>query len=60
MRVYLTHLRLSFQFLLSPVFLLGYLLADGRLNLSFLLAYFAFHLFGYAGGTALNSAYDRD
>ena len=60
MSAYLIHLRLSFQFLLSPVFLLGYLLADGKLDARFIIAYLAFHLFGYAGGTALNSTYDRD
>lgn len=60
MSAYIIHLRLSFQFLLSPVFLLGYLLADGKLDPRFFIAYLAFHFFGYAGGTALNSAYDRD
>lgn len=59
-RPYLTLLRLPFQFLLSPIFLWGYLLAGGTLNLTLLLAYLAFHLFLYAGGTALNSFYDRD
>lgn len=60
MRPYLTLLRLPFQFLLSPIFLWGYLLAGGTLNLTLLAAYLAFHLFLYAGGTALNSNYDRD
>ncbi len=59
-RAYLVHLRLPFQFLLSPVFLWGYLLASGKPSLTLLLAYLSFHLFGYAGGTALNSSYDRD
>lgn len=57
---YITLLRLPFQFLLSPIFLWGYLLAGGVLNVSLLLAYLSFHLFLYAGGTALNSYYDRD
>jgi 1,4-dihydroxy-2-naphthoate octaprenyltransferase len=57
---YFVHLRLLFQFLLSPVFLWGYLLASGKVNSQLLIAYVAFHLFGYAGGTALNSYYDRD
>lgn len=60
MKPYLTHLRLPFQFLLSPIFLWGYLLAGGTLNATLLVAYLAFHLFLYAGGTALNSYYDRD
>src|SRR5215216_5067648 len=59
-RPYITLLRLPFQFLLSPIFLFGYLLAGGTLNLSLLVAYLSFHLFLYAGGTALNSFYDRD
>lgn len=59
-RPYLTLLRLPFQFLLSPIFLFGSLLAGGTLNLTLLIAYLSFHLFLYAGGTALNSFYDRD
>ncbi len=57
---YVTHLRLHFQLLLSPVFLWGYLLAGGKVNVTLAIGYLAFHLFGYAGGTALNSYYDRD
>lgn len=60
MRPYLTLLRLPFQFLLSPIFLWGYMLAGGTLSLTLLVAYLSFHLFLYAGGTALNSYYDRD
>lgn len=59
-RPYLTLLRLPFQFLLSPIFLWGYLLAGGTLNTTWLIGYLSFHLFLYAGGTALNSHYDRD
>ncbi len=57
---YVTHLRLPFQFLLSPIFLWGYLLADGKPTAQLIIAYLSFHLFLYAGTTALNSAYDRD
>src|ERR671932_611970 len=57
---YLIHLRLHFQFLLSPIFLWGYLLASGLVSAQLALAYLSFHLFLYAGGTALNSYYDRD
>jgi 1,4-dihydroxy-2-naphthoate octaprenyltransferase len=60
MRAYITLLRLPFQFLLSPILLWGYLLAGGILSLTLLIAYLSFHLFLYAGGTALNSYYDRD
>lgn len=59
-RPYITLLRLPFQFLLSPIFLWGYLLAGGTLSFTLLTAYLSFHLFLYAGGTALNSFYDRD
>ncbi len=54
------HLRLNFQILLSPIFLWGFVLAGGRFTLAFVLGYLSFHLFGYAGGTAFNSCYDRD
>lgn len=57
---YFTHLRLHFQFLLSPIFLMGVLLSGEHLGLRLLIAYLSFHLFLYAGGTALNSAYDKD
>lgn len=57
---YVTHLRLPFQFLLSPIFLWGVLLAGGALDARVLVAYIALHIFLYAGGTALNSHYDRD
>lgn len=54
------HLRLHYQILLAPIFLWGYLLADGRLNGKCWLAFLAFHLFLYGGMTAFNSYYDRD
>lgn len=54
------HLRLNFQILLSPIFLWGFVLAGGRLTPALVLGYVSFHLFGYAGGTAFNSYYDRD
>lgn len=60
LRPYLILLRLPFQLLLSPIFLWGYLLAGGTINAQLFVAYIAFHIFGYAGGTALNSYYDRD
>lgn len=59
-RTLLIHLRLHFQLLLAPIFLWGYVLAGGGLTLSALAIFVAFHVFGYAGGTALNSYYDRD
>ncbi len=57
---YLIHLRLPFQLLLSPIFLWGFLLAGGHPTEALLIAYVSFHVFGYAGGTAFNSVYDRD
>jgi 4-hydroxybenzoate polyprenyltransferase len=57
---YLTHLRLRFQFLLSPIFLMGALLSGETLGWPLLIGYLSFHLFLYAGVTALNSAYDKD
>ncbi len=60
LKPYVLLLRLPFQLLLSPIFLWGVLLAGGTLNATLFISYLAFHLFGYAGGTALNSFYDRD
>ncbi len=59
-RAWFVHLRLNFQFYLSPIFLWGFVLANGQLDRNLVLGYLAFHLFGYAGGTAFNSYYDRD
>jgi 4-hydroxybenzoate polyprenyltransferase len=59
-RTLLVHLRLHFQLLLAPIFLWGYWLAGGRLNLPFWIAFLAFHVFLYGGTTAFNSYYDRD
>lgn len=57
---YLTHLRLPFNLLLSPIYLWGVLLAGGVIGLDFWLAYLALHLFLYGGTTAFNSYFDRD
>lgn len=59
-RDWIVHLRLNFQIFLSPIFLLGYVVAGGSISASLVLGFLAFHLFGYAGGTAYNSYYDRD
>lgn len=59
-RDWLVHLRLIFQIFLSPIFLLGYVVAGGSISANLVLGFLAFHLFGYAGGTAYNSYYDRD
>lgn len=59
-KAWFVHLRLGFQLLLSPVFLWGAMVAGGRIDLTLMIGFVSFHLFGYAGGTALNSYYDRD
>jgi 1,4-dihydroxy-2-naphthoate octaprenyltransferase len=53
-------MRLGFQLLLAPLFLWGFLLAEGRAGAAALLAFLSLHLFLYPGATAFNSAYDRD
>lgn len=59
-RVLLIHLRLPFQLLLAPLFLWGALLSGNPPTGATLLGFVAFHIFGYGGGTAFNSCYDRD
>ena len=60
LRTLVVHLRLPFQLLLAPVFLWGWLLAEGGLTTAVLMGFVAFHLFLYGGATAFNSYYDRD
>ena len=43
-RTLIIHLRLHFQLLLAPIFVWAFLLAGGRLDLRFWLAFVAFHL----------------
>lgn len=57
---YLTHLRLGFNVLLSPIYLWGVLLAGGGVSADFWLGYVALHVFLYGGTTAFNSYYDKD
>jgi 4-hydroxybenzoate polyprenyltransferase len=56
----LVHLRLAFQILLAPIFLWGFLLADGTVSGRFWVAFVAFYVFLYGGTTAFNAFYDRD
>lgn len=56
----LIHLRLHFQLLLAPIFMLGFLLSDTAPDRVFWLGFVAFHLCLYGGTTAFNSYYDRD
>ncbi len=54
------HLRLHWQVLLSPLFLWGFLLSGGEVNVRLWAVLLIFHVLFYGGATALNSYYDRD
>ena len=54
------HLRLPFQFILAPVFLLGYCLTGASPDFPFLILFLLLHVGIYGGMTAYNSAYDQD
>jgi 1,4-dihydroxy-2-naphthoate octaprenyltransferase len=53
-------MRMSFHWLLAPLFLWGFALAGAPLSAGALLGFVALHLFLYPGATAFNGAYDRD
>ena len=57
---FIRHLRLPFQFVLAPVFLLGYALADASLSMGFAVSFILVHVGLYGGATAYNSYWDRD
>ena len=57
---FVRHLRLQFQLILAPVFLLGYRLGDGALDGRFLFLFVLVHVGLYGGMTAYNSYWDRD
>lgn len=59
-RLFTAHLRLKFQLLLAPIFMLGALLAGARPTGKLLFAFLALHVGMYGGLTAFNSYYDRD
>ncbi len=54
------HLRLPFQLLLAPIFMLGAFLAGAPPTPAVLFAFLAMHIGIYGGMTAFNSYYDRD
>ena len=60
LRRFVRHLRLQFQFILAPIFLLGYELTDAPPTLPFLFLFLLIHVGLYGGATAYNSYYDRD
>ena len=57
---FIRHLRLQFQLILAPVFLLGYKLTGAALELHFVGLFLLVHIGLYGGMTAFNSYYDRD
>lgn len=57
---FVRHLRLHFQLLLAPIFLLGYAASGATPNLSLLFLFLLIHIGLYGGATAYNSYYDRD
>ncbi|MBD3337035.1 MAG: hypothetical protein GF355_16090 [Candidatus Eisenbacteria bacterium] len=56
----LRHLRLPFQLVLAPIWLLGALTAGEGPTAAWLLPFLAVHVGLYGGATAYNSYYDRD
>jgi 1,4-dihydroxy-2-naphthoate octaprenyltransferase len=60
LRLLLVHLRLPFQLLLAPIFMLGAFLVGARPTPAVLFAFLAMHIGIYGGMTAFNSYYDRD
>ncbi len=58
--LFVRHLRLPFQLLLAPIFLLGAWLARAQLSWPLMAAFFAVHIGIYGGMTVFNSYYDRD
>jgi 4-hydroxybenzoate polyprenyltransferase len=57
---FFVHLRLHFQFVLSGIFLWGYLLGGGVPRLRGLFAFLILHVFLYGGATAFNAYFDQD
>ena len=57
---FVRHLRLQFQLVLAPVFLLGYSLTGALPDGALLVLFLLLHLGLYGGATAYNSYYDRD
>ena len=57
---FIRHLRLSFQFVLAPIFLLGFALSEASLSIGLIALFLLVHVGLYGGPTAYNSYYDRD
>jgi 4-hydroxybenzoate polyprenyltransferase len=58
--LFVSHLRLPFQLLLAPIFMLGAWIGGGHPGLGLGLAFLAVHAGIYGGMTAFNSYYDHD
>lgn len=54
------HLRLPFQFLLSPIFVLGLFASEAVPRASWLVTFLIVHVGLYGGATAFNGYHDRD
>ena len=57
---FVRHLRLQFQLVLAPIFLLGYLLSGAALDGKFIILFCLVHVGLYGGATAYNSYWDQD
>jgi 4-hydroxybenzoate polyprenyltransferase len=58
--LFVEHLRLPFQLVLAPIFMLGAWLSGAHFSWPLLVAFLAVHAGIYGGMTAFNSYYDRD
>jgi 1,4-dihydroxy-2-naphthoate octaprenyltransferase len=58
--LFAVHLRLPFQLMLAPIFLLGAFSAGHRASAAWILPFLAVHVGLYGGATAYNSYYDQD
>jgi 4-hydroxybenzoate polyprenyltransferase len=58
--LFAVHLRLPFQLMLAPIFLLGAFSAGHRASAAWILPFLAVHVGLYGGATAFNSYYDQD
>ncbi len=60
LRRFILHLRLPFNYVLSPLFVWGGYVSGAPLDGRFWTGFIAFHLFLYGGTNMFNSYYDRD
>jgi 1,4-dihydroxy-2-naphthoate octaprenyltransferase len=48
------------SYILSPIFLWGFLVSSSEINKKFFIGFIAFHIFLYGGTNSFNSYYDKD